>query len=64
MLLNVDIITKNGNFSVGGTAIIITYILCGLYILASILIVLFNFKKVDKRHIPIFAIIVLLVLFK
>ena len=59
-LLNVDVITESGNFSVGGNAVIFTYIICGFYVLSSILIVLFNIKKVDKRHIPIFAIIFLL----
>ena len=60
LFLNIEIITKNGNYSIGGSAVLLVYIICGIYILSSILIVLCNLKKVDKRHIPIFAIIFLL----
>ena len=56
LFLNVEIIESNSKFSVAGPAIIITYVLCFAYLLFSILIVIVNLKKVDKRHIPIFSI--------
>lgn len=60
LLGSVNILESNGNYTVGGTAILVVYLTCFAYLLASIFIVLFNLKKVDKRHIPLFSIIVLL----
>lgn len=58
---NVEVISRGGDFySVQGTAINVTYIICLTYIIFSILTVLINIKKVDKRHIPIFAIMALM----
>lgn len=57
LLTKVDVISISNNYSVSGTSINLTYIACLIYILLSVLIVLFNLNKVDKRHIPIFAII-------
>ena len=37
MFLNVEVISINGNYSVAGSAITFTYIVCGFYILAAIL---------------------------
>ena len=54
---DVNVITFNNNFSVSGMAVTLTYILCGIFIILSILIALLNVKKADKRYIPIFAII-------
>ena len=59
---NVQIIISNGNYSVDGTAVDLVYGVCVVYTLLSILITLINFKKVDKRHIPIFAMIGILTL--
>ena len=59
-ILKVQVIEMNGNFSVSGPAVILTYIVCAIYILVSILTVLFNIKKVDKRHIPILAVIIVI----
>lgn len=61
-LTNVDIITSNGNYSVTGVAVYLTYALCLLYVILAIIVALFNFKKVDKRHIPIFSIIIIMLL--
>lgn len=67
MFLNVEVISINGNYSVAGSAITFTYIVCGFYILAAILTALFNIKKADKRYIPILSIvfmaIILMILF-
>lgn len=59
---NVDLIVSNGNYSVAGTAVDLVYGVCVIYTLLSIIITLFNLKRVDKRHIPIFAMIGILTL--
>lgn len=53
----VNIIESGGKYSISGRAVILTYITCTTYILTSIIIVLLNIKKTDKRHIPVVAII-------
>lgn len=52
----VQVISIGEYYSVQGTAVNITYVICFIYIIASILTVLFNIKRADKRHIPIFVI--------
>ena len=54
---DVELITRGTQSSVAGGAILITYVIAAVYILGSILIVIFNHKKTDKRHIPIYSII-------
>jgi CheY-like chemotaxis protein/HPt (histidine-containing phosphotransfer) domain-containing protein len=61
LLLNVELINYSNNFSITGSALNVTYILCATYILLSILISVINIKRVDKRHIPVFSIIGLVV---
>lgn len=62
------VISHYDKFSVNGLAINVAYILCGIYLLSSVIIVLLNIKKRDKRHIPIisivFVVILLMILFK
>ncbi len=64
----VQIITIDGNYSVEGSAVNLVYILCVIYTLLSIGVTLFNIKRIDKRHIPIFAMIgimiIILIIFK
>ena len=68
LMFPVNIISSNGHFSVDGFAVNLTYLLCGFYILTSIIIAFLNIKKMDKRYVPIFAItgiiIFLLIVFK
>ncbi len=52
-----SLIHSGDNYSVVGPAANVTYILCGIYLIITILTVLFNIKKVDKRHIPVFSIL-------
>lgn len=59
-LTNIEIIYSGLEASIGGTSAIITYISCGFYLLCSIITALANVKKLDKRYIPIFAVILLL----
>jgi len=58
----VNIIFSNGNYSVAGTAVDLAYISCIFYTILAILVTVINYKKVDKRHIPIFAMIGVLIL--
>jgi len=60
-IFNVSVISNANNYSVQGTSINITYIVCFIYILFSILTVLLNLKKIDKRHLPIFVVIIMIV---
>lgn len=53
----VVLISENGNFSVEGLSVNITYALCAIYIISSVIVVLINIKKADRRHIPVFSII-------
>ena len=62
LITNVDVISISNNYSVSGAAINVTYAVCFIYIIASILIVFINVKKIDKRHIPIFSIIFVIIL--
>ena len=56
LFCSVFVLEENGNYTVGGSATTIVYITCFIYLISSIIIVLTNLKKVDKRHIPIFSI--------
>ena len=60
--LNVNVITNNSNFSVAGSSINFTYIVCGLYLFLALAIALINIKKFDKRFIPILSIVLLAVI--
>lgn len=54
---NVKAITDGVRTSITGSAATITYIFAGIYLVTSIIIVLLNHKKRDKRHIPIYSMI-------
>ena len=55
--LDVNLIGNNNIISIAGSATIPTFILCGLYLLISIFITLFNLKNVNSKHIPILSIV-------
>jgi len=57
---SVNILEDGGSFSIAGSAINVVYLTCFIYLMLSIFIVLFNLKKVDKRHIPVFIIMLML----
>lgn len=59
---NVDLIILDGKYSVKGMAVDLTYIICGLYLISAAVISLLNIRKVDKKHLPLFATIILLIL--
>ena len=47
--------------SITGVSASITFIVCGIYILLSMLLTIFNLKSTDKRHIPILLIAVVII---
>lgn len=59
---DIDIISQNGNYSIAGSAVLVTYVMVGIYLFSSIIVALVNYDKIDRRHIPIFAIIPLLII--
>ena len=67
LFCKIEIISSGEYYSIAGIAPMITFSICGFYIILSILVTLFNLKKIDKRHIPIlvttFLIIMILLLF-
>lgn len=56
---HVYLISDGIHYSVKGFPIIITYIVCGFYLVLSVFITIFNYKRITKRHIPILSIIVI-----
>ena len=54
----VEFISNSSSFSVRGEAINITYFLCLLYIISTIIVPLLNIKHLDKRHIPMLFVVV------
>ena len=58
---SVDVISSNGHYSVSGSSVMWLIIGVAMYVVASIFIVLINFKKIDKRHIPIGCVILMLI---
>ena len=54
----VEFISNSSSFSVRGGAINITYFLCLLYIISTIIVPLLNIKHLDKRHIPMLFVVV------
>ena len=55
--LSVSLICQKNIISVTGTALIPTFILCGLYLIGAIIITVFNIKNFTSKHIPIISII-------
>ena len=61
LILDVSFISDNNVISVTGLSILVTYIVCGFYLLSSILITFINFKNISTKHIPILSIVGLFV---
>ena len=57
---DVQVIQNGHNYSITGSASIITYLVCGIHLLCSIVTVFIFHKKRDIRHIPIYAIIIII----
>ena len=46
----IDVIKSGNAYTADGSAVLMAEILCGVYLIMTLLIVLFNLKKVDKRY--------------
>ena len=46
----VDVIKSGNAYTADGSAVLMAEILCGVYLIMTLLVVLFNLKKVDKRY--------------
>jgi len=55
--LDLELISQNNIISVSGSSILVTYLLCGIYLIASIIMAILNIKKLTVRHIPIISVI-------
>ena len=62
LFLKVNVINIDNHYSVNGSAVLFTYVICGIYALLAIIIAIKNIKKADKRFIPVFGIIILLII--
>ena len=58
---NVEAIKSGNSYTASGSAVLIAELLCGLYLLMTLIIVLFNLKKVDKRYFFVFVMLFLLI---
>ena len=54
---NVEIISVDNRYSVAGSSLTPLLIICSLYIISSVIIVLINLHRVDKRHVPLISMI-------
>lgn len=57
LCLNVELIQEKNVYSVAGGGVLLTYIVCGILLVPSIIISLIKMKNRDKRYIPILSII-------
>lgn len=58
---NVVMITANNNNSATGTAMIPTLVVCAIYVILSIVVAILNYKRADKRYIPMYTMIFIIV---
>ena len=61
VLGRVEVIKSGSAYTVEGSSVLIAEILCGVYLLMTLLMVLFNLKKVDKRYFFVFVMLLLLI---
>ena len=59
---DINVISQNGNFSIEGLSVTINYFICAIFIVASIVVTLINYKRITLRHIPVIATTCLIVL--
>ena len=57
---SINILEHSGVYSISGSATNVVYLTSLIYLVLSIYIVIRNYKKIDKRHIPLFVIIAML----
>ena len=61
ILGRVEVIKSGSAYTVEGSSVLMAEILCGVYLLMTLLMVLFNLKKVDKRYFFVFVMLLLLI---
>ena len=61
VLGKVEVIKSGSAYTVEGSSVLMAEILCGIYLLMTLLMVLFNLKKVDKRYFFVFVMLLLLI---
>ena len=61
VLGRVEVIKSGSAYTVEGSSVLMAEILCGVFLLMTLLIVLFNLKKVDKRYFFVFVMLLLLI---
>ena len=61
VLGKVEVIKSGSAYTVEGSSVLMAEILCGVYLLMTLLMVLFNLKKVDKRYFFVFVMLLLLI---
>ena len=61
VLGKVEVIKSGNAYTVEGSSVLMAEILCGVYLLMTLLMVLFNPKKVDKRYFFVFVMLLLLI---
>ncbi|MDD2435770.1 MAG: ATP-binding protein [Bacilli bacterium] len=59
LFLDVNVVMYGEHVSVGGSAVSLTYLTCAIYLFITVVISILNIKKVDKRNIPVFAIVLM-----
>ena len=61
VLGKVEVIKSGNAYTVEVSSVLMAEILCGVYLLMTLLMVLFNLKKVDKRYFFVFVMLLLLI---
>ena len=61
VLGRVEVIKSGSAYTVEGSSVLMAEILCGVYLLMTLLMVLFNLRKVDKRYFFVFVMLLLLI---
>lgn len=59
LFLDIELIQNGKIISIDGVGLAPSYILCGMYMLLSSIICIFNIKKMTKKHIPLLITIVM-----
>ena len=62
VFLEINFIEIDGHYSITGSSVQFTYIMCFIFYIISLVICLQNLKKFDKRYIPVFAIFFILII--
>lgn len=62
IVLPIEVLEQNAHYTVGGPAVSVAYIGSTIFLSLTIIIILTHLKRLDKRHIPVFSILAILVM--